>query len=83
MPLVIPDDALKEAGLTEKQALLEFACRLCEAGKLALWSAAKLAGLSRGQMEAELLRRMIPIHRPDPQDLADDLATLDRLMAPR
>jgi predicted HTH domain antitoxin len=79
MPLVIPDDALREAGLSENDALIEFACRLFEAGRLSLWGAAKLAGLSRVAFEDELLARRIPWLRPDEGDLADDLAALDRL----
>jgi predicted HTH domain antitoxin len=79
MPLVIPDDALLEAGLSEKEALVEFACRLFDAGRLSLWSAARLAGLSRVAFEDELLTRGIPWLRPDQHDLADDLAALDRL----
>jgi predicted HTH domain antitoxin len=79
MPLVIPDDALREAGLSENDALIEFACRLFEAGKLSLWGAARLAGTSRVAFEGELLVRRIPWLRPDGTDLADDLAALDRL----
>ena len=79
MPLVIPDEALREAGLSETDALIEFACRLLEAGKLSLWGAARLAGLSRVALEDELLARRIPWLRPDEGDLTDDLAALDRL----
>jgi predicted HTH domain antitoxin len=79
MPLVIPDDALREAGLSENDALIEFACRLFEAGKLSFWGAARLARLSRVAFEDELLARRIPWLRPDAADLADDLAALDRL----
>ena len=79
MPLTIPDDLLRQAGLTEREALVEFACRLFDAGRLTLWSAAKGAGLTRTEFEGELLRRKIPIYRPGLDDLADDLRTLDRL----
>jgi predicted HTH domain antitoxin len=79
MPLVIPDDVLLEAGLNERDALVEVACRLFDAGKLTLWSAARLAGLSRVAFEDELLARRIPWLRPDPHDLVEDLAALDRL----
>lgn len=79
MPLVIPDEVLQEAGLGERDALIEFACRLFDAGKLSLWGAARLAGLSRVAFEEELLARRIPLVRPDECDLADDLAALDRL----
>ncbi len=79
MPLVVPDDALREAGLSENDALIEFACRLFEAGKLSLWGAARLAGRSRVEFEGDLLARQIPWLRPDEGGLADDLAALDRL----
>jgi predicted HTH domain antitoxin len=79
MPLVIPDEALREAGLSESDALIEFACRLFDAGKLTLWGAAKLAGLSRVALEEELRARRIAWLRPDERDLADDLAAMDRL----
>jgi predicted HTH domain antitoxin len=79
MPLVIPDEVLQEAGLGERDALIEFACRLFDAGKLSLGGAARLAGRSRVAFEEELLARRIPLARPDENDLADDLAALDLL----
>lgn len=79
MPVVIPDEALRQAGLDEREAVIESACRLFDAGKLALWPAARLAGLSRVEFEGELRARHIAIYRPTPQDLADDLDALDRL----
>lgn len=78
MTITVPDDVLQQAGLDEQSALVEFACRLFEAGKLALWPAAKLARLDRVEMEEALSSRGIPIYRPDVADLADDLTTLDR-----
>lgn len=77
--LSIPEDILKEAGLTEREAVIEFACRLFDAGKLTLWSAARLAGLNRGEMEDALLTRGIAVYRPQESDLAEDLSTLDHL----
>ena len=65
--------------MSERDALIEFACRLFDAGKLTLWGAAKLAGLSRIAFEEELRARQIAWVRPDASDLADDLAALDRL----
>jgi predicted HTH domain antitoxin len=79
MPVTIPDDVLKEAGLTEREALLEFACRLFDLGSLSLWSAAKWVGLSRVEFEEELRRCGIAVYKPEPGDLADDLNALDRL----
>ena len=79
MPVVISDETLRVAGLTEREALVEIACRLFGAGKLALWPAAKLAGVNRVGFEQALSERQIPIYRPDEDDLADDIAALDTL----
>ena len=79
MPLLIPDEILQSAGMDEREARIEIACRLFGAAKLALWPAAKLAGLERVAFEEELLGRGIPIYRPTPEELADDLARLDEL----
>jgi predicted HTH domain antitoxin len=79
VPVVIPDETLKAAGLTEREAVLEIACHLFDAGKLALWPAAKPAGMSRGEFEAELGHRKIAVYRPAEQDFANDLAALNRL----
>ncbi len=79
MPIVISDEVLREAGLGERDAVIEFACHLFDLGKLSLWSAAKLAGLNRVEFEQELVVRRIPVYRPSLQDLADDLTALSRL----
>jgi predicted HTH domain antitoxin len=79
MPVVIPDETLRDAGLTEREALIEIACRLFAAGKLALWPAAKLARENRAAFEQALRERQIAVYCPDELDLADDIAALDRL----
>lgn len=79
MPVIIPDETLRAAGLTEAQAKVEIACRLFEAGTLALWPAAKLADLSRVQFEAELLRRGIAVFRPTLADLEHDVEALRQM----
>ncbi len=82
MPILnIPDEVWSETGLSEREALTEFACRLFDARRLTLWSAARLAGLDRAAMEDALLQRSIPIYRPLPEDLEKDLTTLKRLGA--
>src|SRR5258708_22445977 len=78
MPVVIPDEVLQETGLTERELLIELACRLFDIEKLDLWPAAKLVGLSRGEMEQELWKRKIPIYRPTVADLEQDLAASKR-----
>ena len=79
MPLVISDDVLKQAKLSENEALVEIACRLFDAGKLTLPAAGKLAGLARVEMEAELISRNIPVYRPTVEDLKSDLQSMKKL----
>ena len=70
---------LRQAGLTERNALVEFACRLFDAGKITLWSAAQLAGLDRNGIEdasAGAGDSGLPAHGRRP---GQDLDTLDRL----
>jgi predicted HTH domain antitoxin len=79
MPLTIPDDVLRKTGMSEDEARVEIACRLFEAGKLALWPAAQWAGLSRSQFEEEVLDRRIPLYRPTQRDLDAELDAMDKL----
>jgi predicted HTH domain antitoxin len=44
-PLTIPDEVLRELHLDEREARIEFACRLFDAGKLPLIPAARLVQL--------------------------------------
>jgi predicted HTH domain antitoxin len=73
MPVIISDETLKAAGLDEKEARIEIACRLFDADKLHLGMAAKLAGLRRDDFEAELVVRGIPIYRIDSEYLHHEL----------
>lgn len=63
MALTISDEELQKLGMTEKELRIEIACRLFDIGKLHLWPAAQFAGLSRTEMEGELMERKIPIYR--------------------
>ncbi len=62
MCLHIPDDILKSAGLTEREALVEIACRLFDAEKLAKSDAARLCGLERVEFEEELYNRGLAVY---------------------
>ena len=77
-PAGVVSTSLAKAGLTEQEARVELACRLFDIGKLALWPAAQLAGMSRVEFEGELASREIPIYRPTVQDIEDDLAAIER-----
>jgi predicted HTH domain antitoxin len=79
MPLTISDETLRAAGLNEREALIEFACRLFDAGKLSLPAASKMAGLGRVEFESELFARDIPAYRVTLEDYLQDMAALKRL----
>jgi predicted HTH domain antitoxin len=79
MTVTIPDDIVQQMGLTEREVLIEIACRLFDAGKIPLPTAGKLAGLKRTEMESELIKRKIPIYRPTVEDVRADVETLKRL----
>jgi predicted HTH domain antitoxin len=80
MPVTISDDVLQQAGMTERDARIEIACRLYDAGKLYLWPAAQLARLTRDEFWAELLARGLPVFTITEKDLQSDLETLDRVL---
>ncbi len=79
MTFTIPDDILKQAGLTEREAIIEFACRLFDAEKLDLFTAGRLAGLSRVEMESALRTRKIAVFRPTVEEFESDLRTLEEM----
>lgn len=80
MTITIPDDILKQAGLTEREALIELAVRLYDADRLGLSMAGRLCGMDRVHFEAELRKRGIAIWRPTAEDVEQDVAALNRLL---
>jgi predicted HTH domain antitoxin len=79
MPLVIPDETLRAAGLSELEAKLEIACRWFDAGKLSFSHAARLAGLDDATFEAQLQLRGIPRFRYTDEMLEHDVEVLKKL----
>jgi predicted HTH domain antitoxin len=61
MPLTISDHVLREAKMTEREMLIEIACRLFDADRLNKPEAMRLAGLTRTEFEGELLKRGLPL----------------------
>lgn len=72
MCLLIPDDILREAGVTDREALAELACRLYDAERLDLTAAARLAGLSRVEFERELLARGLALMHYGEEEFQQD-----------
>lgn len=81
MTIFIPDDILKEAGLTEREALIEFACRLFDTDRLGKASAARLSGLERVEFEAELRNRGLAVYHASLEGFEQDLESLRSLRA--
>ena len=79
MPIVIPSELLTEAGLSEREALLEIACRLYDAGKLTMPQATRWAGVTRLELESALCERGLPLIRIDGGYWQQELDTLERL----
>ena len=79
MTITIPDDILKQAGLTEREALIELACRLYDANRLRMTAASRLAGLERVAFEIELRARGIAVWRPTNEEFAADATEIRRL----
>jgi predicted HTH domain antitoxin len=79
MSLIVPDEVLQQAKLSEPEARLEFACRLFDLGRLSVHQAARFVEMDRYDFEDELHKRQIPVYRPTVEDLRQDLATLKKL----
>ncbi len=79
MPVTISDQLLEDAGLSEREARLEIACRLYDAGKLTMPQATRWAGVSRTELEAALLQRHLPLVRVDEPYWQQEVEGLKRL----
>jgi predicted HTH domain antitoxin len=79
MPVTISDQDLRAMSMSERDARVEIACRLFEAGKLSFGHAARLADLSDELFLAELDRRSIPRYRYTEGMLAQDLQALEHM----
>ena len=79
MPLIIPDETLKHAGLSEREMKIEIACRLFDAGKLSKPMAGRLAGLSRVEFEDELLERGLALIHIDEEYVRHELEMIRKM----
>ena len=77
MGVVIPDDILQSARMTEDELRQEVAVLLFQKDKLTLAQASRLAGLTRLEFQHLLASRQIPVHY-DVAELEKDLHTLEK-----
>ena len=78
MGLLIPDDVLHAARMTETELRQEVATLLFEREKLMLAQAATLAQMSRIQFQHLLASRQIPVHY-GVEEFDEDILTLREL----
>lgn len=79
MTLTIPDEALEESGMSERDLLVELACRLYDAGKLSKRHARRMVEMTRDEFNAELLNRGLPVIHYTAEDLEREMETLKHL----
>ena len=68
MIITIPDDILKHTGLTEREVVLELACRLYDTDRLTKFEASQLCGLDRPSFEDELMKRGLAVYHMTDED---------------
>jgi predicted HTH domain antitoxin len=78
MGVVISDEVLEAAGMTEAELKQEVAVMLFERGNLSLGQASWLAGMGRIEFQQLLASRQIPMQY-DVADLEADIETLRSL----
>jgi predicted HTH domain antitoxin len=76
--IVIPDEILHAAHMTEIEMARALAVALFQQGKLTLGQAARLAGMSQWDFRGLLAGQNIPLHY-DVAEFEEDVATLREL----
>jgi predicted HTH domain antitoxin len=75
MSVIIPDELIRAAGLTEQEMRLEIAVTLYDRAKLSVGKAAEVAGMDSYRFRQLLASRGFELDY-DAQDFEDDLGTL-------
>ena len=73
MTITLPDDIQQRAGLTERELLVELACRLFDTDRVSKGEAMRVCGLGRTELENELHRRGLARYHASLQDYEADL----------
>ncbi|CAN5263886.1 hypothetical protein BH10ACI1_BH10ACI1_25890 [soil metagenome] len=75
MIVEIPDQVIKQSGLSSREILLKVALILFQEERLTLGQASKLAGLHQFEFQKELAKREISVHYGE-EDFERDLQTI-------
>lgn len=73
MTIEIPDWILNDSGFDKHSLVVEIACQLYNSEKIVKSAATHMTGLSRGEFEAELLKRGLPWIRVRDDDVLEDM----------
>jgi predicted HTH domain antitoxin len=76
MIVEIPDQIIKQSGLSAEEILLKVALVFFQEEKLTLGQASRLAGLHQFEFQKELAKRGIPVHYGQ-EDFENDLRTVN------
>ncbi len=75
MAIVVPEEILRAAGMTEPELAQALAIALFEKGRISLGQAARLAGISQWEFRGLLSAQDVPLHYDVPE-FEQDLTTL-------
>ena len=78
MSVVIPDDVLRSAGMSEAQLKLEIAIMLFQQDRISIGKARRLAGINLLEFQREIAKRGICIHY-DVEEFEEDIKTLQEM----
>ncbi len=78
MSIIIPDEIVQAARMTEEEIKQEIALFLFEKERLTLSQASRFCGMNQVQFQHCLASRQIPVHY-DAADFEQDMQTLQRL----
>jgi predicted HTH domain antitoxin len=68
MTINLPDDVMQRAGVSEREVLIELACRLFDAERIGKGEATALCGLTRHEFEGELHKRDLDLYHVTEED---------------
>lgn len=80
--MIIADDVLQEANMSELELKTELAVVLYQKGRLSMGQAARLADTNRIQFQSLLASRQIPVNYNE-ESFREDLETIKTLRAKR
>ena len=76
MSIVIPDETIQAAGISEAELIEEIAIMLFQQERLTLGQASQLARMNQLQFQRRLASRKIPLHY-DIAELREDVKSLE------